>query len=896
VRETALGETQTDPEFHPIPMGRVLDDISLFVAVHTTQRRMELVKEYIFAKKPRRPTVLVEIQPSTSSSSSSSSSSSDPFFDLSGTTISSSSSIMMPSRDGAGEDDNGDGQEELLLLTTTLDDEGDHDDGSSICSATDDNDSVVSFEMENHKDIMTTPPPKLLAAPFPLRHSNNKTTSTTTTTTTNTAHSSLSVPIAPTSPAPKRSSSALLEATTTSFLEQQQQQQQQDNTAAAAAPLFFKNGRNIPPILYNPRTSSHPNDQLHVRPEHDNGDDESDDILGRLMSHPITAQWMLRTASDAKIDTRHNGANAANANAIGWPMICVVGDTSSGKSSLLSNLSGIPLPTHHQLTTRCPILLHMARRRNRNKRSSPLDNNDNNSDNTSGPDSTTTSVITKTATIQIIWQTTPSSNNNNSSISKKQQAMASSSSWPERTLTDENWDNITTTILEAQEFILQQTQKQVAPDIVRVDVVYYHDTDIKNDRTNEPNINDDDDEDARLQHEYPYLTLLDLPGLIQTTAAAEESPTLVPDVQALVRSYLHSSHVLILAVLSCTTDFHNAQVLAEIFSSQNNNNNNNNNNDLIGRTIPVLTKPDLMDPGAAEMALRDDWLLGGKQLIPRGAAATTALNTCIQSSWSDNDNKNGGGSSSATTSGSINNNPLFTFHMVKGRGQAALDRGDSIEQGLQDEVKFFETREPWKSVANRTLFGTRHLQVKLARLQHDIVRKQTLPLLHVDIQERRRALQRELQYLMGGGSGGGCYPSNVNNNMEMMPMAVMLDTPADRRRYYQQVRQTLVASLQASLSGKKQHLHMATTPTLSRTTITRSTKSVYRKQLQQFNNCMGATSSTIVLDEVTPPAPPDPTGVSTSRVSFNDGKTTSLYPRSQPISKHGTGSPCHAET
>ena len=43
------------------------------------------------------------------------------------------------------------------------------------------------------------------------------------------------------------------------------------------------------------------------------------------------------------------------------PMIAVMGDTSSGKSSLLSQISGIELPSSHQLTTRCPILLQMTK-------------------------------------------------------------------------------------------------------------------------------------------------------------------------------------------------------------------------------------------------------------------------------------------------------------------------------------------------------------------------------------------------------------------------------------------------------------------------------------------------------------------------------------------------------
>ena len=46
---------------------------------------------------------------------------------------------------------------------------------------------------------------------------------------------------------------------------------------------------------------------------------------------------------------------------ISLPEIAVMGDTSSGKSSLLSALSGIPLPANDKLTTRCPLRLRMEK-------------------------------------------------------------------------------------------------------------------------------------------------------------------------------------------------------------------------------------------------------------------------------------------------------------------------------------------------------------------------------------------------------------------------------------------------------------------------------------------------------------------------------------------------------
>src|SRR6476620_11690085 len=46
--------------------------------------------------------------------------------------------------------------------------------------------------------------------------------------------------------------------------------------------------------------------------------------------------------------------STTTSNYVEMPMICVLGGTSSGKSSLLSQLSDIELPSAHTLTTRCP--------------------------------------------------------------------------------------------------------------------------------------------------------------------------------------------------------------------------------------------------------------------------------------------------------------------------------------------------------------------------------------------------------------------------------------------------------------------------------------------------------------------------------------------------------------
>ena len=48
-------------------------------------------------------------------------------------------------------------------------------------------------------------------------------------------------------------------------------------------------------------------------------------------------------------------------NELALPRICVIGDQSSGKSSLLATLTGIDFPTNHALCTKAPIVVHCRR-------------------------------------------------------------------------------------------------------------------------------------------------------------------------------------------------------------------------------------------------------------------------------------------------------------------------------------------------------------------------------------------------------------------------------------------------------------------------------------------------------------------------------------------------------
>jgi len=278
---------------------------------------------------------------------------------------------------------------------------------------------------------------------------------------------------------------------------------------------------------------------------------------------------------------------------IDLPMIAVMGDTSSGKSSLLSNISLVELPSADSLTTRCPIMLKMHYAPGRS------------------------------ACVKVSWKDKPN---------------VAGVDFEERRIKEENWGSITSAIADAQSHIIQKSGKGVARDIVSVDMSGPH---------------------------CENLTLIDLPGIVRTTGKGE-STTLSKDIQGLMNDYLSNPRCVILAVHPCNVNYHNSQILAEAEKV-----------DPEGkRTIPVLTKPDLIDEGG-EMDVKD-LLLGAK---------TDSY-----------------------------------FHMVKGRRQAALNNGESIEEGLKDEESFFKNTEPWRGVKDENLFGTKNLRVKLSSLQMQMIR------------------------------------------------------------------------------------------------------------------------------------------------------------------------------
>lgn len=332
------------------------------------------------------------------------------------------------------------------------------------------------------------------------------------------------------------------------------------------------------------------------------------------------------------------------------PMIAVMGDTSSGKSSLLSQISGIELPASHQLTTRCPILLQM------------------------------TNADERKATVTIQWR-------HENEWRKELEGT---------TISENDWKTLPDVISEFQRHIITQSGKDVASDVVHVHVY-------------SPSCHD--------------LTLIDLPGIVRSHGI-DEAPTLMEDIEHLMDTYLHNTRCIILAVIPANVDFHNSQILqkAQAVDPE------------TLRTIPVITKPDLVDDGAESDVV--DLLLGKKINFHLG------------------------------------------FHICKGRGQAAMDRHQSIEEGLQEECHYFDTTEPWSTIKDRTVLGTTNLRKKLRDLQMSILREK-FPGILDEIQQRQKKASDTIT-----------------------AMGFLHQSTADKRRYYQDFCQSFLSNLNSSLTGK----------------------------------------------------------------------------------------------
>ena len=220
----------------------------------------------------------------------------------------------------------------------------------------------------------------------------------------------------------------------------------------------------------------------------------------------------------------------------------------------------------------------------------------------------------------------------------------------------------------AQEKIIELSEKAVARDIIEVNV-------------SGPDFVD--------------LTLVDLPGIVRTLGT-DDDEDLVQDIKTLIDDYITNERCVVLAVVPANVDFHNSQILADAKT----------HDPTTRRTIPVITKPDLIDKGAEGGVL--DLLLGN--------------------------------SMDAFAMG---------FHMVKCRGQADLNQSISMAKGLKDEASYFASTQPWKKKVDEgkdDLFGIPALRIKLSNIQLRMI-KDSIPGIIKEVQEKLGKAEKTINLL-----------------------------------------------------------------------------------------------------------------------------------------------------
>ena len=410
-------------------------------------------------------------------------------------------------------------------------------------------------------------------------------------------------------------------------------------------------------------------------------------------------------------------------NYVSLPMICVLGDTSSGKSSVLSSLVGLELPSASTLTTKCPVLVQMKHvSRNNNKPRATVSIQWHRRSTTSqreSPRKHKRSIEKKMARIEkqveemkahhvqqqpVQQQTLQESNHHTEENSQRNLEAPPPPTWTPRTLLENLETTLPQTISEAQAFVLDYRETLVAPDTICVTL-----------------------ESPHCKEE---LTLVDLPGLVHFQH--DQDSSLLGQVERVVLEYIRNPRSILLPIVAAPTNIHNSRVLQWALEFDPD----------TTRTIPVLTKPDLVDPGSEPQVLE-----------------------LLQTNHSQSDSQN--------------SKPQFQhgFYMVKNRGQALLDQGASIEDGLAEENEYFQSTLPWNALTEPCL-GISNLRTKLAKVLWQAM-QESLPNILEEVRQQKEAVQTKLD-----------------------AMGIMYTTRLEQRKFYHNLSQNLVARVRTELSGK----------------------------------------------------------------------------------------------
>jgi interferon-induced GTP-binding protein Mx len=249
------------------------------------------------------------------------------------------------------------------------------------------------------------------------------------------------------------------------------------------------------------------------------------------------------------------GIGISSEDGVFLPQIAVMGDQSSGKSSVLEAISGIPFPRGSGLVTRCPTQIVMKR-----LMSKP------------GEEESESSGNGWTGHVSIAWSSSPSA--------EQVQSLNDCYAKHRRLNSDEVVSvGAAAAGADAMNGISVATTTQL--------------TAIIEELTNVLTAGDTSDFSTNCicitvsSRTSPDLTLIDLPGIIRTTTAGQKNVSIIAQVNDLINSYMVQMNTIILAVLPSNQDIATIDILERASQI-----------DPAGlRTIGVLTKPDLVGEG-----------------------------------------------------------------------------------------------------------------------------------------------------------------------------------------------------------------------------------------------------------------------------------------------------------
>lgn len=253
------------------------------------------------------------------------------------------------------------------------------------------------------------------------------------------------------------------------------------------------------------------------------------------------------------------GIGISSEDGVYLPQIAVMGDQSSGKSSVLEAISGIPFPRGSGLVTRCPTQIVMKRLKSKVGE----DNNNNNDNGNNG----------WTGHVSICWSSSPTAaqvQSLNECYARHRHlvsamptgdaaANASVGTSPDG-ISVATTTQLTAIIEELTNVLTAGDTSDFSTDCICITV---------SSRTS------------------PDLTLIDLPGIIRTTTSGQANTAIIEQVNDLIKSYMVQANTIILAVLPSNQDIATIDILERASQT-----------DPEGlRTIGVLTKPDLVGEG-----------------------------------------------------------------------------------------------------------------------------------------------------------------------------------------------------------------------------------------------------------------------------------------------------------